>query len=557
MDILSIMNGNLMVRDPLWRYPEEKREFRLSEIAALARNFAAGLAQSGVAKGDRVGILLENGSGYMPSLLAIWSLSAVAVPLPLRPTSGSFFEIVPYLQSIHRACGLRALIVEDLEAGGPIAEWSRDADVAVLELPRLESAPEGPAPEIRSPGFQPWETALIQYSSGSTGNPKGVVVTHGMMLAQLEQLNTEMSANCRGTQVRSSSSWLPFSHDMGLFIGLLNPLYTGADNLLGSPRFYMMKPGRWFSLMAEHKVDLNFSTDSAMQAGLRAMKKPPAMDLSGLYICMGAEKVHASTLRECYRVLGPSGMTEANFRIGYGMAENTLGATSTKGERIEINRFLIDGEGRVTLSDEGSEIVSIGRPVSGTRITIAGADGRPLPEMRVGQILVEGPCVMRGYYNNPEATRRALDGARLRTGDLGFFHQGELYFHSRLDDLVIIGGQNIVPDDVEAKVEELDFVKPTCTALVGLERDGGTELVLLVEVEGAASRDEDRIRLEQRRMIQRKAFEACGVLVSNIVFCGPGTVEKTSSGKKRRKAIGARYSVSIASPVCGTGSGVS
>lgn len=538
MDILSIMIGNLMERNPIWRYPEEKREFLLSEIMALARNFATRLALSGVAKGDRVGVLLENGSGYAPALVAIWSLEAVAVPL--RATSGRFFEFAPYLQSIHRTCGLRALIVEDPEASGSIGAWSRDAGVACLDLARLGLQTEGQALEIRSPGFLPSETALIQYSSGSTGNPKGVVVTHGMMLAQLEQINAELYANCRGKLVRSSSSWLPFNHDMGLFIGLLNPLYTGADNLLGSPKFYMMRPKRWFSLMAEHKVDLNFTTDSAMRAGLRAMKQTSAMDLSGLYICLGAEKVHASTLRECYRVLGPHGMTEANFRIGYGMAENTLGAASTKGERIEINRFRIDEDGRVTLADEGSEIVSIGRPQIGTRITIADAEGRPLPEMRVGQILIEGACVMGGYYNNPEASRRALDGSRLRTGDLGFLYQGELYFHSRQDDLLIVGGQNIVPDDVEAKVEELDFVRPTCTALLGLERDGGTELVLLVEVNGAASPDGEGIRLEQRRLIQRKAFEACRVLISNIVFCETGTIEKTSSGKKRRKAMSAR-----------------
>jgi acyl-CoA synthetase (AMP-forming)/AMP-acid ligase II len=556
-NILTAVAENLKIRDSIWRYPEEGREWTLSSIDFRSRAYARRLRELSVATGDRVGILLDNGSEYAPLLLGIWRLNAIAVPL--RPKPGKYFDLAEYLHSVQSICKFRVIIVAAEVDPEAVQQCSEAFQTPILFLPAVlaghELEPEKDALDsqdaadthYQDTGILPEDAAIIQFSSGTTGSPKGVVVTHAMMISQLEEINVEVFSGCRGSVVTSSASWLPFNHDMGLFIGLLNPLFVGADNLLASPRYYMFKPRRWFQMMHDYGTTLHFTTNSALHSSFTSLStiEPGSLNLSRLYLYIGAEKVMPTVVTTAYRILGAFKMEKPNFRIGYGMAENTLGAASTNKPEISIRRFNVDEKGRLRIATETGpetlEVVAFGSPHAGTTITIRDEAGEELPELQLGEIYIEGPCVMGGYFRNASATKTSLVAHRLKTGDIGFVYDNEYYFHSRKDDLLIIGGRNIVPDEIEAQVETMGFIRPTGSVLVSVNEPltGEMQLRLLVEAKLPVG---TKFGLEHRRLIQQKVFESSGLLLQSIQACVSGSVEKTSSGKKRRKIISQRLS---------------
>ena len=334
---------------------------------------------------------------------------------------------------------------------------------------------------------------------------------------------------------------------MGLFIGVLKPLHSGCNNILAPPEYYIRNPARWYKLLSEHHVDLTFTTNSALISSLNAiqrLQRDNGVDLSKLHLYIAAEKVSPIILKRCYKLFPLLKMPLENIHIGYGMAENALGCTCTRTPRVGMSRFLInDMKQAEPVADNvpnSLELVSVGSPDQQCDITIRDADDNPLPELCVGEINIKSPCISPGYYNNSEASRKQFTDGRFHSGDLGFFYQGELYFLSRQDDMITVGGRNIIPDDVEELVEGLDFVKPTASCLISTENysTGGTQLVLLLE---ANSPIEKSTANRYSEIVQGHLFSAMELLVSSIVFCAKGSIEKTSSGKKRRKIIRQRY----------------
>ncbi len=549
MNILEAVAENLKTRNPTWRYPEESVEWTLSEIDMQAKAYAMRLEALAVKKGDRVGLLLDNCAEYAPLLLGAWRLNAIAVPL--RPKPGKYFDLAEYLCTVHDICKFQTIIVAADADPITVDRCSQAFGISFIFLSEIfvnmniPMAGNEVTCNVVGTSILPGDTAIIQFSSGTTGSPKGAVVTHAMMIAQLEQINRGVASGCNGSIVTSSASWLPFNHDMGLFIGLLNPLFAGSDNLLASPRYYMFKPHRWFQMMHKYETTLHFTTNTALSGSFKSLSKldPGSLNLSQLYVYIGAEKVMPAVVRSAYRILGAFGMGKRNLRIGYGMAENTLGAASTNKKEISIRNFIISEDGSIQLASTASsattEVVAIGEPHTGTRITIRDDKENELPELRLGQINIESPCVMGGYYQNIAATQNSLVGRRLKTGDMGFFYDKEFYYHSRKDDLLVIGGKNIVPDEIEAQVETIPFVRPTCAVLVGVNEPSKNEmqLRLLVEVKLPLK---TMFGLEHRKQIQQKVFESSGLLIQSIQACEIGSVEKTSSGKKRRKIIAQR-----------------
>jgi acyl-CoA synthetase (AMP-forming)/AMP-acid ligase II len=372
-----------------------------------------------------------------------------------------------------------------------------------------------------------------------------------MMMAQLQNILYNHIGSRRGWPIESLASWMPVNHDMGLFIGVLSAVYTGCSNLLAPPSYYMRNPSRWFQLLSDYKVDMTFSTNSVLASTLpvlRRLHKRDDVDLSMLHLYIGAEKVSPVIVRRCYDILEPLNLKRENVHIGYGMAENALGAACTRTDVISQKRFKFIDSNRLQEVDHKDantiELVALGTPDRLHDITIRNADDHILPELTLGEINIESPCVTPGYYNNEAITGEKLAEGRLRTGDMGFCYQGELYFYSRKDDMIVAAGRNIVPDDIEGIVEELPFVRPTASCLIGLEnRETGTlEINLFVEVKENA--DEAELR-EYRNKIQAYVYESLDVMINRILFCVKGTVEKTSSGKKRRKVVQQRYSEGV------------
>lgn len=540
--IISLLHDRDHASSAVWRFPTQDLTVSLRELSNSSRAYARELRKHSVDRGDRVGFVVENSYDLVCLLFATWHLNAVAVPL--RPRPGRFEDHRTYVKKCDAVCGLKLIVTDGEALADELSSWADSNGKHVVPVQAIaERVLREPYGSGATPcHIDPQDTAIIQFSSGSTGDPKGVVVTHAMMMAQLQNME-DNHARSRGRKVASSASWLPINHDLGLFSGVLSPVFSACDNLLAPPSYYMKNPARWFSLLAKHRVDFTFSTNSVLASSLgtlRVLRNPSATDLSSLHLYIAAEKVSPIVVRRTWRALETFGCPKENVHVGYGMAENTLGATYTSGGPIKTCWFVLDGNARLTPSepsDPGAfELASIGIPNDHHTVTVRDRNDAILPDLRLGELSIESPCVSPGYYNDPVATAAKLGDDRLRTGDLGFRYDGEFFFYSRKDDLLVTNGRNVVPDDIELTAETLEFVRPLGTALLGVEdeRLGITQLHLLVEGDPRLSQDD----IHSHCIALRKhILDAHDILITNIAFCAKGNIEKTSSGKKRRKVI--------------------
>jgi fatty-acyl-CoA synthase len=308
----------------------------------------------------------------------------------------------------------------------------------------------------------------------------------------------------------------------------------------------MRDPKRWFRLQAEYSVSWNFTTNLAMANSVAALRRldPATIDLSRLHVYLAAEKVSPVVLRQSREALARLGMPEDHLRVGYGMAENALAVTSTKDGPLHTVRVCQVGETGLRFAAAGDpdsiEVVSIGRAHVNTTVTIRDDNGRVLPDFSLGEICVEGPCVTPGYYNDPAKTAQQIVDGRLRTRDIGFRLDDEFYFVARKDDVLVVGGRNISPDDIEDCVEGVGHVPAGAAVLIDVpvEETGKTELVLLVEISERLSEDE---AAACRNMLRHRVLQERGVLINRVAFARRHALEKTSSGKKRRKVIRDRF----------------
>lgn len=539
--------------DPLWHFPAEGMDRRLSELRTRSGALAAGLAARGIRPGDRVVMLLDTGSSAICLLLALWQLQAV--PVPLRPWSGTASGTASETAGGTDQAGgfLRFLLEVTRRSDARLVVTDRPAIVPQLEallitVEALEAPLEQLAVTVGDGDCKADGLALIQFSSGSTGQPKGVMVTHAMVMAQLRQLAGNYAAAGSGRPPCSIASWLPFYHDMGLFIGILLPLFTGADAMVAPPAWYMRNPARWFAAMAARRSDLTFSTSSVLAATLRGVSRlhGRGCDLSALILYVAAEKISPAVMDEAAAVLAPLGMPPSQLRVGYGMAEYTLGCTHSRDPGLRRLRVRIAPGGRVLTGDDGGgggdgealELVSVGRPNDACDLVVRDEAGCPLGELRLGEITVAGPCLTPGYWRDEAMTQRALGRGWMRSGDLGFLHDGELYFVARKDEMLVVGGRNVIPADVELEVESLPFVGPGRAVLFAADEPGGPRQVLLVEGNATSPPPVVSGRLTA---IRRCILDGFGFVPTDIAVVPKGTIEKTSSGKKRTAVIRRRW----------------
>ncbi|OAD18670.1 AMP-dependent synthetase and ligase [Candidatus Thiomargarita nelsonii] len=465
----------------------------------------------------------------------------------MRPCSANKGPNENYLHTVDQICDFHCLIHDDFCETSAFDKWQTKISKPVFSVSHLTLTASNNFSEIDNfmPN-RPDDIAILQFTSGSTGVPKGVIVTHGMMMAQLRHL-TRSHNNLAMTPLRSVASWLPIHHDMGLFNGVLLPIYEGCNHLLGSPKYYMRNPLRWFSLLSEMGTEFTCVTNTSMVSACNIISRADKLsdiDLSNLHIYFGAEKLSPVVLQRSYQVFGPLGMQKEQFHVAYGMAENALGCSVTPRGHIHELAVVIEKEGTVRIAKTGDrhvqKTVSVGLPFSGYQISIHDKKGKTLPDWQLGEIWLRGDCVTPGYYHNRKATTEKINGSTFKTGDLGFIVEGELFFVARSDDILCVGGRNIVPDDVEQAVESLKFVGSGRTCVIGVEDEasGLTKPILLIEVSRKLSQEKAAL---WKTEVQTTVLEQSDLLVSTPLLCAKGTIEKTTSGKKRRKIIRQRY----------------
>jgi 1-acyl-sn-glycerol-3-phosphate acyltransferase len=499
---------------------------------------AGALQQQGIRLGEPVALMLPTGRDYFGAFFGI--LLAGAVPVPLYPP-GRLSQIEEH---VRRHAG----ILSNAMASTLIttAEMRRVAAVLRIHAPSLHSIRT--AAELRSLGAEPVHvalhqdsTALLQYTSGSTGQPKGVVLTHANVLANITVLGSALGV-CRDDVF---VSWLPLYHDMGLIGAWLGTLYFGLPLVVMSPLAFLTRPLRWLEAIHRHRGTLAAAPNFAYELCLKRVSDDElaGLDLSSWRIAMnGAEAVAPDTLTRFQQRFARCGLRRSALTPVYGLAECSVGLAVPPLERgplidvIERESFVQEGVATPagSASTHTLSFASCGRPLAGHAVRIVDQAGRPLGERREGRLEFRGPSATQGYYRNTEATGKLLHDGWLDSGDRAYAANAEIYVTGRIKDIIIRAGRHIYPDELEAAIGTVDGIRKGCVAVFGsTDAATGTERVVVL----AETREEEPKKREAlRQNIIATVVQVIGEPPDDVALAAPHTVLKTSSGKIRRAA---------------------
>jgi amino acid adenylation domain-containing protein len=550
------------------RWADASRDERHLTYAALdtrARALAAALQAEGLA-GERVLLLIPAGLEFVVAYFGCLYAGAVAVPsYPLlSPAPGSSAAVrrsraTAKLVSIAQAAGPAAVLTRRVAVDG-VTEFLTGAGEPSRVLALDQLLQTGDASAWRAPAVSADTVAFLQFTSGSTGAPRGVMVTHGNLAHNSELIRDAFGQDERSVVV----SWLPPYHDMGLIGGLLQPVWSGGRCVLLTPGEFLQRPRRWFEAITRHRADTSGGPNFAFDLCVRRI--PPdqrsGLDLSGWSLAFsGAEPVRAETLDRFARAFGRLGFRREAFFPCYGLAEATLAVTASRrleGPRVAtLDRSALDRNEVVeSARSTGRVVVGCGAPIATQRVIVVDPTTRVKQRPgRVGEIWVQGASVAAGYWAQPEATRTTFDarttpdeGPFLRTGDLGYLdHDGRLSIVGRLRDLVVIRGTNHHPADIEATVEHSHpVIRSGGCAAFGISAPDGEELVVVAELDprSGASRDgrhTDQALTAIATAARAAVFEEHGVEPAAVQLVAAGAVPRTTSGKIERYACRERH----------------
>ena len=526
---------------------EDSNQERAITYRALwdgAREVAEALAERGVAPGDTVALMLRTEEAFFRTFAGV--LFAGAVPVPMYPPvrADRIAEYAHRQAGILRNAGARLLITfAEAERVGSILRGGVESLRDVVAADELRSGGLGRDPIVQTTPDSP---ALIQYTSGSTGDPKGVLLSHGNILANIRAIG--QAIDVRPDDV--AASWLPLYHDMGLIGAWLGSMYFGLPVSVMSPLTFLSRPSRWLWSIHAHRATIspapNFAFDLCVSK--IADDEIEGLDLSSWRLALnGSEAVSADTIARFTDRFARYGFRPEAMLPVYGLAETSVGLTMpplSRRPRIDtVAREPFQRAREIRSADPADpqplKFVSCGHPIPGHDVRVVDESGQTLGPRAFGRIRFRGPSVTKGYYRNPEATRAAFAGDWLDSGDYGYWADSELFVTGRAKDLIIRGGRNITPQEAEEIAGAVAGVRKGCVAAFGVHDPAiGTERFVLV----AETRLTDEPAREAlRRDVAARVTEALGVPPDQVVIAPAGTVLKTPSGKIRRAATREAY----------------
>ncbi len=519
-----------------------ERFYSFARLAEEVDQRALRLRAAGLAKGDRVGLILPDNEEFVLTFLA--ALNAGVVPVPMYPPM-SLGRLDGYMETAARilsAAEAKALVCD--QQVQPVL-WSLTNRVHSLEhLLVSNRLPDATGEPIDLGHIALDDVAFLQFTSGSTAEPKGVVVTHRSLLANLDVI---MRHGLQITPEDVAVSWLPLYHDMGLIGFLLAPMWYSVPTVYLPTLSFVKHPTLWMQTIHKHRGSIAFAPNFAYAL---ATRRTNAAELARLDLsCVkalgcGAEPNHPATLRRFLAHFAPAGLKPTALLPCYGMAEATLAMTfnplgrGLRTDRIDADAYQRHGaalpadekHGRPTL-----EFVSCGRPLPGHDVHLVNEHGHTVGERQVGEIVFSGRSIAAGYFNRMAATAEVFRPEGLRTGDLGYLADGELFVTGRKKDLLILNGRNYDPQTVEWQAAEVPGIRKG--NVVAFTRPGADTEELVIVAESRESAARARLGDEVRRHVQA---QLC-LVAADVVLVGPGELPKTSSGKLQRARTRQQY----------------
>jgi fatty-acyl-CoA synthase len=519
-----------------WSYSEACRE---------AKRLGACLQALGLMKGDRLALVLNTPEDFVLSFLGAISMGVMPVPMYPPLALGRLDNYIDRAAGILRVSGAKALLTtkELIPLLQPVLSRVPTLQ-SILDIEALQQMGDLP---LNEPGTMPDEPCFLQFTSGSTSAPRGVIITHRNLIANAKATVKSLEIH---PDTDRAVSWLPLYHDMGLIGFVITTLVAQIPVVFIPTIGFVKHPGVWMETVHKYRATITFGPNFAFDLAAKRAPKTSHInpDLSCLRVLgCGAEPINPKTMESFIAAFAPLGLKPNAVLPCYGMAEATLAIAfdhlHKPMQKLVIDRYTYETRSiaRPIGSDEEVadpkrkfELVSCGRTFPDHEIRILNNRGKPLPEGQVGEIVFRGPSVTPGYFQNPEASRQLLQGGWLHTGDLGFILNGDLYVSGRQKDLVIINGRNYPPQAIEWIVEEIAGIRKGSVVAFSVNGDSTEKLVIIAETTMTNS---EELALE----ITNQVRSALGLAVHKVVLVGRGSIPKTSSGKLQRRQTKALF----------------
>lgn len=530
-----------------------------AQVEQQTREFAGSLQAVGLRKGDRLALIMPDADQFVVAFLA--ALRVGVAPVPVYPPSG-LGQLAGYIDNarhIVKKSGAKVILAADkikpllgaVQAHCP--ELQQILTFAEVQQAGGTFSPVSIAPE---------DMAFMQFTSGSTSRPKGVVLSHSNLMANCHSIIIEGLKGHRDAD--AGFTWLPLFHDMGLIGFVLSPIVYGIDCTFMSPLMYLKRPSLWLRGIHEFRGTISFGPNFSYGLCVKRVKPEElqGIDLKHWRIAgCGSEPIRADVLGAFASYYKPYGFDVQAFRPAFGMAEATLAVSFAKGipvDRVDATKLWANNQAVPVEQDRTEDvlnIVSCGKAFERHEIGIFPTDdphsSNPLADRQIGEIRIKGPSVMAGYYQEPELNEETFADGWLRSGDLGYLVDGALHICGRLKEVVIINGRNYYPNDIEGAAARVPGVNRGDVIAFGTGGPLGGKEAVIIAYETTQTDEKTLEQLE--RDIRGVVQEVTGVMLDDVIALAPGGLPKTASGKLQRTKARAMYQQGELKPTASLG----